>query len=117
RGHPARRDPPVLAPGGGDRRLPGRVQAGTLGAHGVDRGQAGEQEEQQRRKAGRQFGGEGPPVAAGPPAPPHLSARSMTAVNADCTLPEVSTLSRMPAKATAASVPTAYSAVFIPASP
>src|SRR5690606_7123279 len=47
----------------------------------------------------------------------HARARSIRPVSASWTAPEVSTFSSTPAKATAANVPTAYSAVDMPLSP
>src|SRR5690606_10292820 len=111
RGRPPRRRRARLTARRRQRTVAGGAQAAQLRGHGADRGQADDEEQRERGQADRELRGRRAAVA-----PAHFSALFTIAVSAVCTDGEVSTLSRMPANATAARVPTAYSAVFIPAS-
>src|SRR5262245_5582955 len=100
-----------LATRHGERDLPGRVDALNLVPHGGQRPEAEREQQDERGQAHGQLGRRHPVVST-----PHCSARSTTAVSAAWMVGEVSTFGSTPAKATAASVPTAYSTVVIPSS-
>ena len=104
-----------IAPGRRPRGLAGGVQALQLRPYGGHGGQPDQEQKDQSRQRHGDLGGRAAPVRPVPPSG-HCRARPMMPASAARTESDVSTLSSSPANATAASVPTAYSAVFIPSS-